>query len=73
MAAANQVARGSEFVPLVDALAQQRLYAASDGPVHAGAAILAGCEPATQFGRAMGELEIKVIVANSPQAKRSRN
>jgi len=34
-----------------------------------GAEILAGREPVTQFGRAMGELDVKVILANSPQAK----
>jgi transposase len=30
---------------------------------------LAGKEPATQFGRAMEELDVKVIMAHSPQAK----
>lgn len=30
---------------------------------------LAGKEPQTQFGRAMGQLGVKVILANSPQAK----
>jgi len=30
---------------------------------------LAGKEPTTQFGRAMGELDVKVIMAHSPQAK----
>jgi len=34
-----------------------------------GAEILEGREPATQFGRAMGELGVELIVANSPQAK----
>ena len=30
---------------------------------------LAGKEPATQFGRAMEELDVKVIMGHSPQAK----
>jgi transposase len=34
-----------------------------------GAEILAGREPVTQFGRAMAELGVTVILANSPQAK----
>jgi hypothetical protein len=37
-----------------------------------GAEILAGREPVTQFGRAAAELGVAVVVANSPQAKRSR-
>ena len=37
-----------------------------------GAEILAGREPVTQFGRAAAELGVKIIVADSPQAKRSR-
>jgi hypothetical protein len=34
-----------------------------------GAEILAGKEPRTQFARAMAELGVKIILANSPQAK----
>jgi hypothetical protein len=34
-----------------------------------GAEILAGREPQTQFARAMAELDVAIILANSPQAK----
>ena len=34
-----------------------------------GAEVLAGKSPVTQFGRAMGELSVELILANSPQAK----
>jgi hypothetical protein len=34
-----------------------------------GAEILAGREPRTQFARAMAELDVEIVLANSPQAK----
>jgi transposase len=34
-----------------------------------GDELIAGIEPVTQFGRAMKELEVELILANSPQAK----
>ena len=41
-------------------------YRADRAPT--GGELSAGVEPATQFGRAMGELDVELILANSPQA-----
>jgi hypothetical protein len=34
-----------------------------------GEELIGGIEPVTQFGRAMKQLEVELILANSPQAK----